>query len=249
MSQSPGKPALGAILGATLAGIAVAILQQGAILLPTRLVVFGMLGLGASVGSLLLTGVRRNRALFAVQAIAVLSLMFALTGIPAMSDAGGIEGGCEASAQVGDGDPVMPEDTSVLNPLTIDTDDTLVWWASTPSAFRDWWYSIRVDVAGFPVEAWRDAEPLGPIGPSWEGSEDLNERLGELEDISGLPVTGIYHVWGTVRGDEGECDAELYVRITPDNLLDGPILAGLWTAAGIGMLVFGVYFAQVRRER
>jgi hypothetical protein len=56
-------------------------------------------------------------------------------------------------------------------------------------------------------------------------------------------------MWGTVRGDEGECDAELYFRITPDNLLDGPILMGLWTAAVIGMLVFGVYFAQVRRER
>jgi hypothetical protein len=249
MPKSAGKPVLGSLLGATLGGIAVAILQQGAILLPTRLVVFGILGLGASVGSLVLTSALRRRAVVIVQSVVALSLAFALTGIPAMSDEGGVDGGCTASARAGDSDRVTPEDTSALEPFTIDTEDTLLWRAATPTTFRDWYYSIRVDVAGFPIEAWSDAEPRGPIGPSWEGSEDLSERLGELEDMSGLRPTGIYHVWGTVRGDEGECDAELYFRVTPDNLLDGPILVGLWTAAAIALLVLGVYFTQVRRER
>jgi len=247
MPKSPGKPVLGAILGAALGAIAVAILQQGAVLLPTRLVVFGTLGLTASVGSLLLTVTYRSRAVVAVQSVAALSLAFALTGIPAMFDAGNLDGGCTASAQSGASDPVTPADTSVLRPLTIDPNGTLLWRAGTPAVFSDWSYSIRVDIAGFPIEAWSDAGSLGTVGPSWEGSEDLSERLGELEDVSGLALTGVYHVWGSIRGDEGGCDADVYFRIAPDNLFAGPILVGLWTAAAITLLVFSVYLIQIRK--
>jgi hypothetical protein len=249
MQQSSGKPILGSLLGATLAGITVAILQQGAVLLPTRLVVFGLLGIGASVGSLVLTTAVRSRAVLAAQSVAALSLAFALTGIPAMSDSGGIDGGCTASASTGSSDPVTPADTSVVRPLAIDTEDTVVWQASTPAVFHDWYYAIRIDVAGFPIAAWSDADSGGAIGPSWDGNEDLTERLGELEDVSGLTVTGVYHLWGSIRGDEGACDAEVYVRITPDHLFDGPILVGLWTAAAIALLVFSVYLTQVRGAR
>ena len=249
MQQSSGKPALGSLLGATLGAIAVAILQQGAVLLPTRLVVFGFVGLGAGIGSLLLTISFRSRTALASQILAALSIAFALTGIPAMSDAGGIDGPCTAFARVGASDPVTPAETSVLAPLTIHTDDTLVWAASSPTEFRDWYYAIHVDVAGFPVEAWSDAEDEGAIGPSWQGSEDLSERLGELEDLSGMTVTGVYHLWGSIRGDEAECEVEVYFRVTPDSLVDGPVLVGLWTAAAIALMVFAVYARQVQEAR
>jgi hypothetical protein len=229
--------------------IAVAILQQAAILLPTRLVAFGVLGLAASVRSLVLTTAFRSRAVLAVQGVAALFLVFALTGIPAMGDSGGIDGGCEASARVGANGPVTPADTSVLAPMTIATDDTVAWQAATPEAFRDWYYAFRVDIAGFPIGVWSDAEPVGAIGPAWEGTEDLSVRLDELEDVSGMRLAGVYHVWGSIRGEEGACDAELYLRITPDHPFDGPVLTGLWTAAAIALLVFGVYVRQVRSAR
>lgn len=250
MPKSPGKPVLGAVLGAALGAIVLAILQQGAVVLPTRLISFGTLGLCAGVGSLLLTVTYRSRTVVAVQSAAVLFLAFALTGIPTMSDAGSIEGGCTASAQLSGASIVTPADTSVFRPFAAHSDDILAWQAGTPAPFSDWAYSIRFDIAGFPIEVWSDTEDEeGAIGPSWEGVEDLSLRIGELEDISGLTITGVYHLWGSVRGDEGACDIEVYVRIPPDHLFDGPILVGLWTAASIALLIFTVYAKQVRGAR
>jgi hypothetical protein len=251
MQQSRGKPVLGAVLGAVLGVIAVLILQQGAVVLPTRLVVFGILGVATSAGSLLLTVAYRRVAVVAIHSIAVLSVAFALTGIPAMTARGDLSGPCTVSAVSSLGDAGNPADTSVRDPFDIAPAGTLDWRVALPEPYATWSGTVGTDIAGFAIPVWTQGFDNIALETSREGSEDVRSDIREVEDISGLTLTGVYHVFASVEAPggapDGACRADMYVRIAPTSLFSGPILQGLWTCAAIAALIFAAYIVQVRR--
>jgi hypothetical protein len=245
--QFRGKPVLGAVLGAVIGVIAVLILQQGAVVLPTRLVVFGVLGVATSAGSLLLTVAYRRGAVAAIHSIAVLAVAFALTGIPAMTARGDVSGPCTVSALSSVPDDGNPADTSVRDPLEIDPVGTLDWRVAFPEPYATWSGAIGVDIAGFWVPVWTQGFSNTARETSREGSEDVRSVIRDVEEISGLTLTGVYHVFASVEAPDGACKADMYVRIAPTSLFSGPILQGLWTCAAIVALIFAAYVIQIRK--
>jgi hypothetical protein len=245
--QSRGKPVLGAVLGAVIGVIAVLILQQGAVVLPTRLVVFGILGIATSAGSLLLTVAYRRPAVVAIHSIAVLAVAFALTGIPAMTARGDLSGPCTVSAVSSLWDAGSPADTSVRDPFDIAPAGTLDWRIAFPEPYETWSGTVGVDIAGFRVPVRTQGFDNTARETFREGSEDVPSRIREIEDISGLTVTGVYHVFASAETPGGACKADMYVRIAATSLFSGPILQGLWTCAAIVALIFAAYILQVRR--
>ncbi len=249
MPRPVGKPILGAAIGAASGAIAVLILQQGGIVPPTRLVLFGILGVAASAGSLLLTVTFRRPAPIVVQGACVAAVAFALTGIPAMSHHGNLSEPCEATATSSLPDTASPADTSVSDPFDLDSEGTLDYRVTVPGGLSDWSYSASLDVGGFPLVIWADHFPDETFGPVYEGTQDIGEDVQTIEDITGLRITGVYHVTGWVAGDEGRCDVDAYVRLKPPNLFSGAILVGLWAAAAFAALIAGVYGAQMAQLR
>ena len=247
MQQSRGKPVLGAVLGAVLGVIAVLILQQGAVVLPTRLVVFGILGIAMSGGSLLLTVAYRRRLVVAIHSLAALMVVFALTGIPAMTARGDFSGPCTVSATSSFPDDGNPAGTSARDPFDIDPTGTLDWRVALPEPYATWSGTIGTTIAGFRVPVWTQSFDNTGLEASREGSEDVTADLREVEDISGLTLTGVYEVYAHVDVPGGACEADMYVRISPTNLFSGPILQGLWTCAAILALIVAAYVIQVRR--
>jgi hypothetical protein len=249
MRKPVGMPILGAVLGAVLGVIAILMLQQGAIILPGRLVVFGILGVAVSAGSLALTVVYRRAAVVVIQSLAILAVAFALTGIPALSGRGALTGPCTVTASSSFPDTGDPEKTSVANPFDIAPTGTLDWNAAFPVPYPTWSGTVGLDLAGFavPVGTYTFDNAKNEFGRA--GSEDVRRDLQYIEDSSGLTLTGVYHVFASVRSGSDVCAADMYVRIRPHNLVSGPILGGLWTSAAIVGLIFGVYIAQVRRSR
>jgi hypothetical protein len=245
--ESRGKPVLGAVLGVVSGVIAVLILQQGAVVLPTRLVVFGVLGITTSAGSLLLTVAYRRVAVVAIQAIAVLSVAFALTGIPAMTARGDLSGPCTVAAVSSFPDAGSPADTSVRDPFDVAPAGTLDWRVAFPEPYATWSGTVGTDIAGFAIPVWTQGFDNTALETSREGSEDVRSDIREVEDISGLTLTGVYHVFASVEAPGGACKADMYLRIAPTGLFSGPILQGLWTAAAIVALIFAAYIVQVRR--
>ncbi len=249
MPRPTGKPILGAALGAALAMATVLILQQGGVVPPTRLVLFGALALGLSAGSLLLTVTFRRAVPIALQSVAVLLAGFALTGIPAMNDHGSLSDGCGAVATSSVPDTAAPADTSVGAPLEIDPKGTLAYRVTTPVPFENWYYSASMDVGGFPVVIWSGSLPLETFGPVFEGTMDVGDNLTTVEDVTGLSVTGVYHLSGWIGGDGGRCDVDFYVRIPPPTIFSGVILGALWVAVAFILLIAAVYGVQMARLR
>lgn len=247
MQQSRGKPVLGAVLGAVLGVIAVLILQQGAVVLPTRLVVFGILGVATSAGSLLLTVAYRRPAVIAIHSLAVLAVAFALTGVPAMTARGDLSGPCTVSAVSSFPDDGSPAASSATDPFDIDPDGTLDWRVAFPEPYETWSGTIGTDIAGFRVPVWTQRLDNTLLETSREGTRDVASDLREVEEISGLTLTGVYHVFASVKAPGGACKADVYVRIAPNSIFSGPILQGLWTCAAIAALIFAAYIVQVRR--
>jgi len=249
MPRPQGKPVLGAAVGAALGFIVALVLQQGGVVPPTRLVLFALVGTLASAGSLLLTVAFRRVAPLVVQAVCLATVVFALTGIPAMRDHGGLTGPCEAAATSSVPDTAIAADTSVGDPFDLDPDGTLDYRVSVPGGLSNWRYSASIDVGGIPIVLWNDSFPDETFGPVYEGTEDIGEDLATLEDITGLRITGVYHVTGWVAGDEGRCDIDAYVRLKPPHLFSGAILVGLWAAAAFALLIGSVYAVQAAQAR
>ncbi len=247
MQRFRGKPALGAVLGAVTGVIAVLVLQQGAIVLPTRLVVFGILGITTSAGSLLLTVEYRRVAVLTIHSIALLSVAFALTGIPAMAARGDLSGPCTVSAVSSFPDDGSPARTSVSDPFDIDPVGTLDWRVAFPEPYETWSGTLGMDIAGFAIPVWTQGFDNTAKETSREGREDVRSDMHEVEEISGLTLTGVYHVFASVEAPGGSCRADVYVRIAPASLFSGSILQGLWTCAAIVALIFAAYIVQVRR--
>jgi hypothetical protein len=245
--QSRGKPVLGAVLGAVVGVIAVLILQQGAVVLPTRLVAFGILGVATSAGSLLLTVAYRRAAVVAIHSIAVLAVAFALTGIPEMTARGDLSGPCTVSAVSSFPDDGSPAATSVRDPFDIAPGGTLDWRVAFPEPYKAWSGTVGTDIAGFSIPVWTQGFDNIARETSREGSEDVRNDIREVEEISGLTLTGVYHVFASVEVPGAACKADMYVRIAPTSLFSGPILQGLWTCVAIVALIFAAYIVQLRR--
>lgn len=249
MRKPVGMPILGAVLGAVLGVIAILVLQQGAIILPGRLVVFGILGVAISAGSLALTVAYRRPAVIVIQSLAILAVAFALTGIPGLSGHGALTGPCTVTATSSFPSSGDPGKTSVAEPFDIDPTGTLDWSAAFPIPYPTWTGTVGLDVAGFsvPVGTYTFDNTKNESGRS--GNEDVRRQLQYIGDSTGLTLTGVYHVFASVTSGKDVCASDVYVRIRPHNLFSGPILGGLWTSAAIVGLIFGVYIAQVRRSR
>jgi hypothetical protein len=229
--------------------IAILILQQGAVILPGRLVVFGILGVAISASSLALTVVYRRAAVIVIQSLALLSVAFALTGFPGLSGDGAITGPCTVTASSSSPGSADPGKTSVAAPFDIDPTGTLDWSAAFPIPYASWTGTVGLDLGGFavPMGAYTFDNVKNETGRA--GHQDVRHDLQYLEDSSGLTLTGVYHVFASVRSGGDVCAADMYLRIRPHNLVSGPILGGLWTSAAIVGLIFGVYISQVRRSR
>ncbi len=246
MQKSAGKPVVGAVLGAAVGILAILILQQGAVLFPTRLVVFSILGAGASLGSLVLTRSFRSTAVVCVQSVAAALVAFSLTGISALDATGDLTGDCTVTAATASSGVVTPGDTSLRHPFAIDTAGTLEWRAATPVWYPKWSGTIGLEVGGFEVPMWnqRMENPWGDVGRG--DTEDVAALMHEAEQLSGLTVSGVYHVFASISADEGACTANAYVAIPPPSLFSGPVLEGLWTALAIAVLIFAAYVVQLR---
>jgi hypothetical protein len=238
----PGKPLLGAFLGAAVAAFIVVIAQQAALVFAGRFVTFGALGLGIACGALALTEDRRSLAFRGTLTVATALFAFGLTGIPAMNDRGETTGGCivEASSASSDASntssAVRPAQTSSLHPFVLDTRHDLDWSLRTPLPFSGGTVAVSVDVFGFVVPVW--VTPLSDsVRRSWEGSEDVGGWLEEARRESGFTISGVYHLKVTLSAPEGSCTVDAYVAARPPNVFSGPILVGSWAGLAAALAI------------
>lgn len=234
-----GKPILGACLGALAAVFVVVILQQGGILPPERLVLFGLLGLGIGVGAFALSTAFKARPFLIVQAIAVLFLGFALSGIPAFGASGYITGGCYVDGETPE-DAATPDETSVSEPFIIDRAGPLDWYADSPGVFTDWQTKLSLDVGGFAVPVWSGTHPNDGRATDWGKVEDIGEYVEDVKGATGLTLSGVYHLYGSLVAGEGSCTMSAYIVIPPTSLFAGPLLLGSWIGLA-AVLGFGTF--------
>lgn len=239
-TPAAGRPILGGALGALAAILVVTILQHGGILPAERLVVFGILGLGIAGGAFALATTHtlrpspEGRPFAIVQYVAVASLAFGLTGIPAFLGHGELTGGCTLRAS-STGVWTTPGETSPLDPFVIDPDHSVMWQVETPEAFPYWEGDVAVNLGGFTVTLWTQANTNGELVTRWEGTEDAPADLESVRDETGFTLRGVYHVQGRMRAREGWCVADVYVVVPPSTIFSGPILA--WSWVGLGAVV------------
>jgi hypothetical protein len=237
------RPWSGLFLGLIL-GLAVAIvLQQAGVWPLDKLFLFGVTGLGALIG-ILLSGLGRSRvsAFSSVvpYLLAILLIGYGATGFADLDEHGEINGGCTVEAQ-SDLDTTVVTDTTRSDPFDVDPNGGLSWVASSPAPIMNHFWTIYVDIGGFPITLVGNdvAEPNTDGNQSNTGDvDDISDYVAEVSNYSGVVLRGVFEVGGDIDGEGGACDGFGFVRIQADLLttLIGQIAAAIGLIALIALL-------------
>lgn len=239
------KPLTGAILGVLIGlGVATFLARQG-IWPPDQLTVFFLPGILGLLGLLLLSMGRPSRGVFTLVVALLLlipMLIWGALGFGTFDEQGVLNGGCVVEAQ-SDVDSTVVTDTSRSDPFVIDPDGGLSWFASSPTVFQDYEWSIHVDIGGIAVTIESDNEA--------NDSGDL-ENDGEIDDIRayadsrGIDLDsyrGIYEVGGAAAAT---CNGFGFVEIAGEGL---DTIALIALIVVITLMVILIVLAFVGRER
>ncbi|WNM28431.1 hypothetical protein RN607_05360 [Demequina capsici] len=233
------KPLLGGILGLLLAAVAVTLLTVLGVIAADRAVVWGAAAVGVLLGTVMLTqrtSLARKRVLTMV-VVAGLAAGIAVTGISEVVGGGSLSDGCTLVATSDlETAPVSPQQTSATDPFDVSSSDTIVWTATSSSVLTDWNSAIAVRVGGFEIPLWTGTYANEAQVTELSAREDVAARVEAFEQTYGFPLTGVYHLVGTLDAVEGSCTVDLYMRVEPSHALDGFLLVGLW-AVGAGVLL------------
>ncbi len=249
-----GKPILGAVLGGSAALVLVLILWIGAIVAPTQLVVWGLLGLGILVGSLMLTTVMKSAKFISVMVLAALMIVWAGVGAPAHNANGDLTGGCTVAGISTDGlglplDAATPKTTSASNPMMIDRGGAIEWEGSTPGPFEDWTGWIAVEFAGFNLQVWSKGESNEGRSPNDGGIIDVAVESETIYDYTRVDVSGLIHMTGNITSSDGTCDLDAWLVLEPESLFSGWILITLWGIFGSLVITLIIRMIPVCRIR
>ncbi|WP_062378484.1 hypothetical protein [Demequina pelophila] len=232
------RPITGALLGLLLGIVVLGLLWQGGMVPPDRLPVFLILAATIlATAGLLTRSVSAARARFVtVAVIAGILTGVGLTGIPETFRTGAVSEGCTLQATAG-GLVATPADTSIVSRFTVTADEAVQWsaTAATPIAVTE--RQAGLTLAGFDVPVRTvtvtGAEPVEALS----GSLDVAGALTWIEDRTSLEVSGVYHLFGSVTGDEGACAFEGYAVLMPESPWATNTLIGLWIALGVLLLL------------
>ncbi len=250
MNTTKGKPILGAILGALAALVFILILAIGGIQPPDQFVVWTLLGLGVLVGALMLTVALKSVKFVTIMVIAVVMVVWGAVGASSHFGTGYLDGGCELEGLSSDGqglplDLATPEQTSANDPFEIASDGTIDWKGTTPGGFEGWDAWLKVDFGGFRIPVWENTNPNTGLSPAEEGMVDVGGNVTDIEDKSGLTLSGVFELYGSIESQDGVCDMSAYIVLPPDGIFSGPILITLWIILAVIVIVLVILMIPV----
>jgi hypothetical protein len=210
------RPLTGAILG-ILIGLALAvILQQQGVWPLDKLTVFLLPAVTGVIG-LVLTSVKRAASMGPMIIAFIILIPMAAwgaTGISTANEKGALNGGCEVQAQT-PLDSTVVTDTSRQDPFLIDPNGSLVWGATSPTVWMDYYWEIWVEIGGVEIVLDSDVEPN-------EGGSQINggdvPNITEYADARGIDISqlrGVYKVGGEGNSPSG-CDGHAFIEIVSD---------------------------------
>ncbi len=226
-------------MGLALGAATVAWMWQMAIVPPDRLPMFGVLACGTAVG--IYVGMARSdwtlkKAATWATAPALL-VVIALTGTSETVTGGSLRGACSLTLTV-DGNQWSPSDTTGIRPLDI-ADDAAVTWRVGAEGDAKSAMPVGIRIGGWDVPIWNGTFPGDAETRTWIGDADVGRYIDELSVLSGITISGTYHVFAYLTDDSAPCAVNGYVSRRPHHPFDGPILTGLTLALVtlVGMLV------------
>ncbi len=251
MTPSRPRPLVGALLGAILGLVTMALLAALGVLAPDRLPLFGLVAVGLIIGAVLLTqrmSLAKTR-LIAAMAVGALLGGVALTGIPEVSRGGSVSPGCMVTGTSSlSPDLVSPTHTSILNPFSVTTTDTVQWTTQSSAPATAATGTVSLLIGGFKVPVRNVAFAENPELTAWSGELSVQEQLEAIKDAAGMLATGTYHVAVTIDTEGGQCEGDAYVRVAPDHAFDGLLLILLWVLLLIVIVTLGVLAVIVRKS-
>ncbi|WP_062133238.1 hypothetical protein [Demequina aestuarii] len=251
MTESRPKPLAGALLGLVLGLLVMALLTVLGVLPPDRLPLFGIVGLTIIASSALLTqrlALAKGRMITVIVIGALLGGV-ALTGIPEIMRGGSMSSGCMATATSSlEAEPVSPPSTTAIDPFRVTTTDTIAWTTTTDGAVTEARARLSVLVGGFAIPLRNATFAEAPDLTEWSGETSVESQLDEIQDASGMLLTGTYHLAATVDTDAGECAGDAYLRVEPVGTFSGVLLALLWSLLAVVVVTIVVLAIIVRRS-
>lgn len=232
------RPLLGLVLGLMLGLVLVGLAWQLGGVDPGRTVLFVTVAITVlAVAGLLTRQVSAARGRFVtVAVIAGVLAGVGLTGIPELVSVGRVSEGCTLEATAS-GVTAAPGDTTAFTPLAVDAAETVSWTitAAEPIAVDTRIGGVRI--AGFDVPVRTVVTDPLPGGTEVSGTIDVAQGLESIRERTGLELSGVYHAYGSVSGETGECVADGWFRIAPAGLIATNVLVGLWIALGVLLLL------------
>ncbi|MDN4482318.1 hypothetical protein [Demequina lignilytica] len=233
------RPLLGLVLGMLLGLVVIGLLWQLALVDPGRTVLFLTVAVAVlAVAGLLTRQISAARGRFVTAAvIAGVLAGVGLTGIPELVSVGRVSDGCTLEVTAG-GLTAAPSDTSALTAFSIAEDDVVEWamTSSTPIAVDTRMAGVTVGGFSIPVRT-VSSDPASGEAQEVTGTVDVADGLATIQDSTGLELTGVYHVYGEVSGEQATCAADGWVRLEPAGLFATNVLVGLWIALGVLLLL------------
>jgi ABC-type multidrug transport system permease subunit len=216
---------------------------------PDRLALFGALGLSILLVAPLLTqSVARAKGTFvAVMVIGALLLGFGLSGLGEYAAGGSISDGCylEGTSSL---DHKTAPDTSVSDPFDAARDETIAWNAASDVVLTNWNSEVGLRVGGFTLVVWRGEHPNTDQEQAWWGWQDVASLIEDVEAQTGIKLSGIFHVSGSVDADEGSCAMTGYTRVLPQSAFSGSLLMTMWILLVVIVITVLTLAVSLRRS-
>lgn len=248
--QAQPKPVSGAVFGGLFGVVLVVLLWQLGVVPPDRLILFGVVAIMTMVGTMVLTQrVALGRKRF-VALIVVSSLLggVALTGIPEFIRGGAISDGCTVQANSSLSQVTGPSATSATSPFSATPTDSVTWSAASDTQLTTGTNSVGLRIGGLDAELSHGTTTNSVGVRQLEGVQSVQALQDAVRDSLGVTVTGVYHVYGYIHTDEGECLADAYVVVKPSSAFGTPLLIGLWALAALVLVVILGLAIGVRRS-
>ncbi|WP_084037925.1 hypothetical protein [Demequina sp. NBRC 110053] len=247
MTEARPKPLVGALLGALLGLIVMALLWIIGVLPPDRLPLFAIVAVLVFAVSWLLTqrpALARGRFTTVIVIAAMLGGV-ALTGIPEILRGGSLTQACtlEGTSSL-ETEPVSVAQTTAIDPFEATATDTIAWSGSVGIESPEATVDVSLLVGGFEIPLDSATLTNGAGATEWSGSVEVAPVI----DAGALLLTGTYHVAATLYGPDGQCGGDGYLRVAPDSAFSGLLLALLWALLVVVLIVIVMLAVGVRRS-
>lgn len=251
MSEARVFPVFGALLGALLGLVTMALLTALGVLAPDRLPLFALLGIGIVLGAAVLTQritLVKKRLVSAIVVGAVLAGV-SLTGIPEVIRGGSVSANCMATGTSSlEPNPVGPANTSAIDGFSMTTTDTVQWTTQSATPVTAATGTISLLVGGFTIPLRNVEFAEAPEVTTWSGQTAVADQLVGIQDATGFLVTGMYHVEADIDTDQGECSGDAYLHVAPESPVSTSLLTLLWAVLGVVVIALLVLTIVVRRS-